>query len=77
MTRTSFGKRCPAWMVCVAMALLVAGGGDAGSVRAQRTTPRVVAIGDVHGDLDAFMTILGEPVSSTKHGVGLAAVRSS
>ncbi len=72
MTRTSFGKRCPAWVVCVAMALLVAGGGDAGSVRAQRTTPRVVAIGDVHGDFNAFMTILRRAglIDEARHWAG-------
>ena len=57
MIHTSFDEPRPAWVVCIAMALLVAGG-DANPVRAQRTTPRVVAVGDVHGDLEAFTTML-------------------
>jgi Calcineurin-like phosphoesterase len=71
MTRTSFDKSRPAWVVCIAMALLVAGG-DANPVRAQRTTPRVVAVGDVHGDLEAFTTMLRRTglVDESRHWAG-------
>jgi hypothetical protein len=45
------------WLVCAAVTL-VAAGSDAVRVGAQGSGERVVAIGDVHGDLDALTAIL-------------------
>src|SRR5947208_75465 len=57
LTRVS-ATRHPSWHVWVLVILLVSGVTASRSVAQGRPSPRVVAIGDVHGDFDAFRGIL-------------------